>query len=524
MKDAENYQEQFTCFLIGETSLLIQCAEVLLKREHQILGVISPDRAIGQWANKNGIPYIESQDDWRDFLSQHSFDYLFSIANSLRLPSEILCLPRKLSINYHDSPLPKYAGINATSWALMNREKTYAVTWHLMSDQFDEGDILKQFPVEIAENDTAFSLDTKCYEAAIHSFNELINELSEERVKPRKQNLEERTYFSRAKTPIAGYIFSWNRCAFDIDAFVRALDFGLYRNSLGTPKFAIKTELIIVSKLEVLDSLTEFSPGTITAIEPGFIKISTASYDVALHQVRTIDGQNLSISELVAQFGLHEGYQFKDIAPELKKDIETFDKLISKHEPFWVDRLTTLQRITVPYAKSTASHLKSKCYVDVNVTLPPNVITFLGKCHPEWNQGDFVLAAIVAYLARIGGIGCFDIGFRDINLQGQLSRIEFFSPPYIPCHIDINFEQNFKEVFATVRQQVELTKQCQTYTRDITLRYPEVKKSLSWQREELFPVIVERVQNLATREKKLSNALRLAISQNGKECWLKLKD
>jgi len=517
-KESVNYQKRLNCFLMGETSLLIQCGELLLKREYQILGVISPERAIIQWANQNGIPYIESKDDWIAFLSEYSFDYLFSIANSLRLPPEILCIPRQLAINYHDSPLPKYAGINATSWALMNREKTHAVTWHVMSARFDEGDILKQFPVDIAENDTAFTLDAKCCEAAVDSFIELINELSEQKVKPLKQNLEERTYFSRSKTPMAGYIFSWNRCALDIDAFVRALNFGLYRNPLGTPKFAIEGDLIIVSKLEVLDSLSEFPPGTMTAIDPSFIKISTASYDVALHQVLTVDGQNLSISELVTQFGLHEGYQFKDITPDLAKDIETFDSLISKHEAFWVDRLTTLQPITVPYAKSTASHLKPKCYVDVNVPLPPNVITVLEKCHPEWNRGDFLLVAIVTYLARIGGIGCFDIGFRDINLQRQLSRIENFFASYIPCRIDINFEQNFEEVFAAVRQQVELTKRHKTYTRDIALRYPELQKALSWQSQQLFPVIIEQVQNLADCEKQPSNALILVIPEDGKEC------
>ena len=518
IEEFDSYQKQFNCFLMGETSLLIQCAELLLKREHQILGIVSPDRAIGQWANKNGIPYIDPQDDWTAFFSQFSFDYLFSIVNSLRLPPEILALPRKLAINYHDSPLPKYAGINATSWALMNREKTYAVTWHVMSDRFDEGDILKQFPVEIAESDTAFTLDAKCYEAAIYSFSELINELSEETVKLRKQNLEERTYFSRSKTPMAGFIFSWNRCAWDIDAFVRALDFGSYRNPLGTPKFAIESDLIIVSKLEVLDSRSEFSPGTVTAIEPGFIKISTASYDIALHQVLNVEGQNLSISELVAQFGLHEGYQFKDIATELAKDIETFDSKIRKHELFWVDRLTTLQPITVPYAKSTTSHLKANCYVDVNVSLSPNVITFLEECHPEWNRGNFVLAVIVAYLARLGGVGCFDIGFRTINLPRQLNGIENFWASYIPYRIDINLEQNFQAVFAAVQEQVELTKRRQTYPRDIAVRYPELKKAISGPSQQLFPVILEQVKNLAEREKQPSKALTIVIPEDGKEC------
>ncbi len=36
-------QNQFSCFIIGEGTLLIQCAELLLERGHEILGVISSE-------------------------------------------------------------------------------------------------------------------------------------------------------------------------------------------------------------------------------------------------------------------------------------------------------------------------------------------------------------------------------------------------------------------------------------------------------------------------------------------------
>ena len=36
-------QNQFSCFLIGEETLPIQCAELLLEGGHQILGVISSE-------------------------------------------------------------------------------------------------------------------------------------------------------------------------------------------------------------------------------------------------------------------------------------------------------------------------------------------------------------------------------------------------------------------------------------------------------------------------------------------------
>jgi methionyl-tRNA formyltransferase len=116
----------------------------------------------------------------------------------------------------------------------------------------DGSNILKQISVEITSDETAFTLNGKCYEAAICSFAELIDELSSGQALVRKQNLDERTYFGRYKRPPAGGVLSFNCCAHDIDAFVRALDFGSYPNPLGRAKLVIENNSIVVSKLEVL--------------------------------------------------------------------------------------------------------------------------------------------------------------------------------------------------------------------------------------------------------------------------------
>ena len=168
---------QISCFIIGTESHLIQCAEILLQRGHQICGIISSEKLIKNWAKENGILRVEPGPDVASVLSRQSFDYLFSITNFSIIPNEILALPRKGAINFHDGPLPRYAGLHATSWAVINQEKTHGVTWHIMSAEVDKGDILKQRSVDIVEDDTAFTLDAKCYEASINSFAELVDEL-----------------------------------------------------------------------------------------------------------------------------------------------------------------------------------------------------------------------------------------------------------------------------------------------------------------------------------------------------------
>ena len=511
-------QKQFSCLLIGEGTLPIQCAELLLERGHQILGIISPDGLIGDWAKEKGISHIRPTDNLLAFLNRQPFDYLFRIVNNSVLPKKILELPRQGAINYHDAPLPKYAGVNATSWALMQQEKTHGVSWHRMSEVIDGGDILKQVSLDIAKGETAFTLYGKCYEAAIHSFAQLIDEISLGKAVATPQNLNDRTYFSPSKRPSAGGLLSFNRCAYELDALVRALDFGPYPNPLGLAKLAIERDFIVVSQLEVLDEFSQASPGTITGIETDFLKVSTSSYEVALRQVQTLEGEALSIPDFVENFALQVGYRFQDIEPDLAKSIENFNSLIAKHEAFWVERLASLQPLAIPYAERTASHLKQKRFESVKMPVPDEVISFWRECHPDWNLGDFLLAVFVGYLARIGGTDDFDIGFRDVELARELNGSTGFFAAYVPCHLEINLEQSFEEFFETVREQVALTKQHKTYARDAVVRYPELRSVPELGSEQIFPVVIERVEKLDDHQASPGNEFTFIISEDGKEC------
>lgn len=51
------------------------------------------------------------------------------------------------------------------AWAIINGERAHGVTWHLMAERVDAGDILVQhgFPVEAIE--TTATLNAKCYDA-----------------------------------------------------------------------------------------------------------------------------------------------------------------------------------------------------------------------------------------------------------------------------------------------------------------------------------------------------------------------
>ena len=117
---------------VGNGSLLIQCADAFTKAGHTVQAVASHNPAILKWAGDQGFECIVMESGVSLTMPALEFDYLFSVANLEVLPAGLIGRARKLAINFHDALLPRYAGLNATSWALMAREKTHGVTWHEM--------------------------------------------------------------------------------------------------------------------------------------------------------------------------------------------------------------------------------------------------------------------------------------------------------------------------------------------------------------------------------------------------------
>ena len=343
-----NTNNKFSCCVIGETTLLVQCGEKLLRRGHTIHGVISPNPDLLQWAAANNIAHITPDDDLAGFLRQKPFDYLFSIVNNAILPENILRIARKKSINFHDAPLPRYGGLHATSWALMNQERTHGITWHVMAPKIDAGGILKQKLVPIADTDTALSLNIKCYQAAADAFAELIEELAAGTAVETGQNLADRTYYPRYRRPAAACVINWDAPAEEIDALARALDFGPYPNPLGVPKTLLGGACIIVPKVHILPSSSRAAPGTVVAVDDQGITVATRSRDMRITAAAGIDAACLSMRQLIDTFGIKRGHCFTGPEPLAAERLTSIYNETCCHESYWREHLSCLQPLSLP--------------------------------------------------------------------------------------------------------------------------------------------------------------------------------
>ncbi|MDY6900225.1 MAG: condensation domain-containing protein, partial [Cyanobacteriota bacterium] len=445
-----NKTQQLSCVLIGQESFLIPCAEKLLQRGHIIAGIVATGQTIYNWAQKREIPCISSNQNLVEFLSKISFDYLFSIYNIKILPAEILRLPTRGAINLHDALLPKYGGLYAPSWAIFNREVEYGITWHWMTQGIDEGDIIKQIELPILESDTSFTLNVKCYDAVLDSFPQLIDCLSFEQIESQPQNLEQSLYFNAVQRPTPGCIVNWNWTAKNIDALIRSLDFGTYANPFGLPKLCVEEKFYLITELEVSKEVSDTPSGTIVKLESNCLQISTASQDVIVRSLKTLEGEDLSLKVLAEQLNLEVGYCLKSLSVKENQQIEEIEANCLRRETFWVKQLSKWEPLELPIRENSQNLLSNLPTIQKQLLkVPQEIQNFLSESSFECSPQDFVLTAFICYLARISQSTSFSIGLASSIGFSPESKLNQLFASVIPFNIEIDLQATFTNVFTS---------------------------------------------------------------------------
>jgi len=225
----------YTCALVGEGAIALRCAQMLRDRGVGLLLLGSADGSLAQAAEDWGVPHEQARQAWRSRLAEARPDVLLSVSNPWILQAQELSLVKRWSFNYHDSLLPRHAGMHATTWALMAGDVQHGITWHEVTADIDAGRVAVQLPVEVHPDDTAFNLNLRCYEAGIQGLSILLTQLDAGGPQWRDQAGEGEMHPARQR--------SAGQCAIRpamsvkvIERFVRAHDFGRAHNPLGTPK------------------------------------------------------------------------------------------------------------------------------------------------------------------------------------------------------------------------------------------------------------------------------------------------
>ncbi len=344
--------------LVGRGGLLVACADALLARGHRIVAVATECPGTLEWASEAGLAALPVSDGLAGELSARSPDLIFAIGHLAKLPSAVLETAGRAAINFHDGPLPRYAGLNAPAWALWHGETAHGIAWHLMDDRIDTGPILSARAVPIGPDDTAFSLCLACHEAGIAAFAEVLDLVDAGDLTGTPQDHGERSAFVRTDRPPAAGVIDWRQPAAVLERRCRALDFGPRNNPLARAKILLPGgDTLMPGAVRIIrDGTAGDAPaGTVLAIGDDEIVVAAGSgtalacRDLATPLSPGVILRGTALRDVVGPAGTR-------LAPPAAERIDPLQARAARAEAGWVARLAGLEPVRLPAADASTAN------------------------------------------------------------------------------------------------------------------------------------------------------------------------
>lgn len=322
--------------LIGSESLTIEAGRQMRARGYDLRTVVTHSGDVRAWADGEGLDVLGFEPGLASRLGA-PVDWIFSVANLEMLPANLLALATKGAINFHDGPLPRYAGLNAPAWALLNGETRHGISWHLIEGGVDEGRIIAQESFEIRPSDTTFTLNTRCFEAGVQSVPRVFDAIEADALDAQAQDLSGRSYFARAQRPQThGFVDPSKPCV-EVIRLVRALDHGPYWNPLCTAKLNINGVVLHLGSVEGAGASAS-DAGTILALGADCLTLACADGALKFIDVSG-DLSAVSVGDVAR-------------AKPMSEAAQSALNRAAKADGFWRKKLSNLTPCTVPLAQA----------------------------------------------------------------------------------------------------------------------------------------------------------------------------
>jgi len=287
---------------IGGQSLLRHCVEYWQEVGHSVVAVISDEASLHQWSAEKLITCFKRQEAYK-LSALPAFDFLFSVVNLEVTPLSVLQQARVAAINFHDGLLPEYGGLNVTNWALLNGETSHGITWHKMEQAVDCGGVLLTETFPIAPDETAFTLNAKCFQAGVESFKRLVVTLMQEKgIDSAAAPQSLKRYYRARQRPLGTAVVTWSASGESLERLARALDFGGYVNSLSLPKFYCQQQWFCCRHMISVSALVEPAPpaGTVLEVTESYVRVACGDAVMQISDLCTLYGE--AVKDLPRRF------------------------------------------------------------------------------------------------------------------------------------------------------------------------------------------------------------------------------
>ncbi|HOZ47877.1 MAG TPA: methionyl-tRNA formyltransferase [Candidatus Hydrogenedentes bacterium] len=220
------------------------------------MGVLGGGRTTPGYAYRAGLPvvWIDRMAEDLEPLRAFAPDVLLVAGFSVILKRPILDLPRIGCVNVHSSLLPKHRGPNPFCWALLDGDRRAGVTFHIMDEGIDTGDIIEQVAFDIEPDDTALDVYNRASAAAADRIVEVMDRVESEGLRGTPQDPAVASY-DRKLTAEDAFI-DWSQPAVEIARRARAF------YPMLLPRFRFRGRIVRLSRFWCDESLADAAPGT----------------------------------------------------------------------------------------------------------------------------------------------------------------------------------------------------------------------------------------------------------------------
>ncbi len=292
----------------------IKSLEELAKNFEICLIVTKSDRIIGRnkektpnevkkFAIQHNIPLFEinkmdldTKTRLEQTLTEIKPDMALTFDFGYIVPKNLFEIPKHKFINIHFSILPKYRGASAVQFAILNDEKEYGITYHLIDATLDTGDILYQSKFELNENHNSEEAYNFLFDKTKDEINKILNEYLAGKLILSPQDHTKAVYTYSKTNPKHTFIFKEDAIIHKITS-ERAL-FREIKAFNPWPKPEIKTSLLL--------SLNQFKNYDLKDkdVDP-VLKINDSNFinnQIEITNVTIINGKSLDIKDFISGY------------------------------------------------------------------------------------------------------------------------------------------------------------------------------------------------------------------------------
>jgi hypothetical protein len=339
----------------------------------------------------------------------------------------------------------------ATNQAILHGESTHGISWHELTTTIDGGVILASESVETAPNDTAYSLNIKCYEAAMVAFiKALPGWLNHEFVKT-PQTDHGGSYYGQADRPFHLGMLNWTESATTTQRLIHACAMESHlENPFLMASFVKGEQVYYIKEAYTAPATSSTTPGLVRHMG-NHTTVDVNKGLLVIERIVTADGYEPSVQEI-----LEHGDQLElPSTPWFEVANGVFQKT-AKHEFFWKNELENAELAEWVNHLAGSNLSSQEGFIEENAELLPAIVTFL---------------------QRITGKVKTTFGYVPAGIPAD----QHLYAKWVPFTTELEANDSIKIAFDDFAKKLKKVKNAMGYRSDLMLRYPSLDSLLGRQ-------------------------------------------